>query len=229
MQIRLALAALLVAAAMTACDESAKKPTPAAKPAGGAADPHAATSSDGTAAAGQSKPGTTDLGGGPVKPSAPKPASGGSAPATVPATGPAATPAAAVPAATPALPAEPLPPGVLKHTETNSGLIIDDLKFGDGIEAKPHQTVTIHYRGTLANGAEFDSSYKNGSPATFGLDNLIKGWQEGIPGMKVGGKRRLIVPPDLGYGGREIKGPNGQVLIPANSMLIFEIELFGVQ
>jgi hypothetical protein len=129
----------------------------------------------------------------------------------------------------PAAPADAPEGGVLKHTETDSGLIIDDLKFGDGVEAKPHQTVVIHCRGTLPDGKEFYSSYTSGKPATFEMDRLIPGWREGLPGMKVGGKRRLIVPPDLGYGKQEIKGPNGQVLIPPNSMLIFEVELVGVQ
>ena len=73
---------------------------------------------------------------------------------------------------------------------------MEDLRWGTGEEAKPHDTVTIHYRGTFAvNGKTFDSSYDRNEPATFPLDRLIKGWQEGIPGMKVGSRRRLIVPP----------------------------------
>lgn len=158
------------------------------------------------------------------KPAVPAPAAPASPPATPP---PAATqPAPTTPPTTPETPKET---GVLKTIETDSGLIIEELKFGDGVECKPLQTVTIHYRGTLADGREFDSSHKTGRPATFSLARLIKGWQEGIPGMKVGGQRRLIVPPDLGYGGRAIKDANGGDLIPANSTLIFEIELFAVQ
>ena len=100
------------------------------------------------------------------------------------------------------------------------GMTIEDVKVGTGEEAKAHDTVTIHYRGTLQDGTEFDSSYARGQPATFPLDNLIKGWQEGIPGMKVGGKRRLTIPPDLAYGQRRMPG------IPPGSTLNFEIELF---
>jgi FKBP-type peptidyl-prolyl cis-trans isomerase len=101
------------------------------------------------------------------------------------------------------------------------GLIIEDLTPGTGAEAKPNDTVTIHYRGMLANGTEFDSSHKRGKPATFPLARLIKGWQEGIPGMKVGGKRKLTIPPELGYG----KGGSPPA-IPPNATLTFEIELF---
>jgi FKBP-type peptidyl-prolyl cis-trans isomerase len=111
----------------------------------------------------------------------------------------------------------------VNRTETASGLIIEDLKIGTGLEAKAHDTVTIHYRGTLPSGEEFDSSYKTGQPATFPLDRLIKGWQEGIPGMKIGGKRRLTVPPELGYGKR-----GSPPVIPPDATLVFEIELFAV-
>jgi peptidylprolyl isomerase len=112
---------------------------------------------------------------------------------------------------------------VVNRKETDSGLIIEDLKIGTGEEARPFTDVTIHYRGTLPSGFEFDSSHRTGKPATFNLAQLIKGWQEGIPGMKIGGKRRLIVPPELGYGARGFP-PS----IPPNSMLIFEIELIDL-
>lgn len=224
-----ATALVLAALVLTACDQPANKPK-AATPA-----PSNTTVRSATGA-----PVATARPEGAVKNS---PTTASKPPDAVPApdTRPAAPDAAAKPPAAPEAKPESKPEakpetkpdaepgGVLKHTETDSGLIIDDLKFGTGVEAKPHQTVTIHYRGTLPDGTEFDSSYKSGSPSTFELDRLVKGWQEGIPGMKVGGKRRLIVPPELGYGKKEIKGPNGQILIPANSMLIFEIELFGVQ
>ena len=105
-----------------------------------------------------------------------------------------------------------------------SGLVIQDLVVGTGKECPPGATVTVHYRGTLENGTEFDSSYKRGQPATFPLANLIKGWQEGIPGMKVGGKRKLTCPYPIAYG--EAGRPPS---IPPKATLIFEIELVDVK
>jgi FKBP-type peptidyl-prolyl cis-trans isomerase FkpA len=107
--------------------------------------------------------------------------------------------------------------------QTPGGVVIEDLTVGEGPEVQPAETVTIHYRGELPDGTEFDSSYGRGQPATFSLTQLIKGWQEGIPGMKVGGKRRLTIPPALGYGSRGVPGT-----IPPNSPLLFEIELLGI-
>lgn len=106
-----------------------------------------------------------------------------------------------------------------------SGVEVWDAKMGTGAEAKAGDTVTIHYTGWLtdADGTVFDSSLKRGEKAEFPLGNLIKGWQEGIPGMKVGGVRRLRIPPDLAYGARARGG------IPANSTLVFEIELFDTK
>lgn len=107
------------------------------------------------------------------------------------------------------------------------GLKIEDLKVGNGAEAKLGSKITVHYRGTFKDGKEFDSSYKSGSPAEFPLEEggLIKGWTEGIPGMKVGGKRKLMVPYALAYGERGT--PNGQ--IPPKSDLNFEVELIKVE
>ncbi len=100
-----------------------------------------------------------------------------------------------------------------------SGVEVWDAKVGTGAKAGAGDTVTIHYTGWLtdADGSVFDSSLKRGQKAEFPLDNLIKGWQEGIPGMKVGGVRRLRIPPELAYGAR------GRPGIPANSTLVFEI------
>ena len=109
------------------------------------------------------------------------------------------------------------------YVTTASGLKYKDLTVGDGKEAKPHDTVEVNYVGTLKDGTKFDSSYDRGEPATFSLDEVVKGWGEGIPGMKVGGKRKLIIPPALGYGG-QAKGK-----IPPNSELTFEIELLDVK
>lgn len=98
-----------------------------------------------------------------------------------------------------------------------------DLVVGTGAEAKAGDTLRVHYKGTLAKtGQKFDSSYDNGEPIEFALDELIQGWKEGIPGMKEGGKRRLVIPSELAYGAQEAPG------IPANSDLVFEIELLAV-
>ena len=107
---------------------------------------------------------------------------------------------------------------------TSSGLKITELTIGDGQEANPGNNVSVNYRGTLDNGKEFDSSYGRG-PFEFslGAGMVIKGWDEGVAGMKVGGKRKLVIPPELGYGSRGV-GP-----IPPNSVLTFEVELLGVK
>lgn len=107
-----------------------------------------------------------------------------------------------------------------------SGLKIEDIKVGTGAEAKAGDTVTVHYTGTLTNGKKFDSSKDHGQPFTFhlGAGEVIKGWDQGVAGMKVGGVRKLTIPPDLAYGNREVGGG----LIPANSTLIFEVELLKV-
>ena len=103
-------------------------------------------------------------------------------------------------------------------------LRFDVLSEGDGEEVQPGATVTINYTGALASdGTIFDSSVGRGEPATFPLDNLIEGWQEGIPGMKVGETRRLYIPAAQGYG----EAGSGDS-IPPNSDLIFDIELLGV-
>lgn len=111
--------------------------------------------------------------------------------------------------------------------DQNQGeLKIEDLVVGTGVEAVTGKKVTVHYTGTLTDGAKFDSSLDRGMPFTFslGADEVIKGWDQGIVGMKVGGKRKLTIPPSLGYG----EAGAGDS-IPPNATLIFEVELLKVE
>ena len=110
-------------------------------------------------------------------------------------------------------------------TTTPSGLIIDDIVVGNGAAAATGQKVKVHYTGWLTNGTKFDSSKDRNDPFVFplGAGSVIKGWDEGVQGMKVGGKRKLTIPPALGYGARGAGG-----VIPPNATLVFEVELLGV-
>ena|ERR1051325_10479619 len=114
-----------------------------------------------------------------------------------------------------------------KPKKTSSGLEYWDIKVGTGDEAKSGKTVTVHYTGWLTNGKKFDSSVDRGQPFNFPLGGgkVIKGWDEGVKGMKVGGKRQLRIPPDLAYGDQNVGGG----LIPPKSTLIFDVELLGVK
>ena len=105
-------------------------------------------------------------------------------------------------------------------------LISEDLVMGTGTEAVNGKTVTVNYLGTLENGTKFDSSYDRGTPFAFqlGAGEVIKGWDQGVAGMKVGGKRRLTIPSELGYGSAGAGG-----VIPPNATLIFEVELLKVE
>lgn len=112
---------------------------------------------------------------------------------------------------------------------TPSGLVIEELAVGTGAEAAAGSKVTVHYTGWLLYGAEkgrkFDSSRDRNDPFEFplGAGKVIKGWDEGVQGMKIGGNRRLTIPPELGYGARGAGG-----VIPPNATLVFEVELLGV-
>ena len=108
----------------------------------------------------------------------------------------------------------------------NNGFVIEDLKIGDGKEVEKFNIVTVNYTGLLEDGTKFDSSLNPGRTPfrfTVGAGQVIKGWDEGLMGMKIGGKRKLTIPPDLGYGSRD-NGP-----IPANSTLTFEIDLLTIE
>lgn len=114
-------------------------------------------------------------------------------------------------------------------TPSPTGLQITDTQVGTGAEAQPGRTVTVHYTGWLYNdgqqGAKFDSSRDRGDPFQFplGAGHVIQGWDQGVAGMKVGGQRSLIIPPDMGYGARGAGG-----VIPPNATLKFDVELLGV-
>ncbi len=109
-------------------------------------------------------------------------------------------------------------------TTTASGLIIEELTLGEGAIAASGQQVTVHYTGWLTDGTKFDSSKDRDDPFEFGLGagQVIRGWDEGVQGMKIGGSRKLTIPPSLGYGARGAGG-----VIPPNATLVFEVELLA--
>lgn len=116
-------------------------------------------------------------------------------------------------------------PNFEPRTEPVKELEITDTEVGNGVEAQPGATVTVHYTGALVkNGIIFQSSLDHGNTISFGLDQVIKGWTHGVPGMKVGGTRRLVIPAEMAYGAQS-PAPN----IPANSDLVFDIDLVAVK
>jgi len=108
---------------------------------------------------------------------------------------------------------------------TDSGLQIEEIKMGDGETATTGQFVSVHYTGWLTNGTKFDSSKDRDEPFEFplGRRNVIAGWDEGVQGMRIGGVRKLTIPPELGYGARGAGG-----VIPPNATLVFEVELLEI-
>lgn len=119
-------------------------------------------------------------------------------------------------------------PGAAKPewTKNASGLEFQEIQVGEGAEARAGMTVDVHYTGWLLDGTKFDSSVDRGKPFSFhlGAGEVIRGWDEGVAGMKVGGKRKLRIPAELGYGARGAGG-----VIPGNATLIFDVELLGVK
>jgi len=109
---------------------------------------------------------------------------------------------------------------------TASGLLIEDITEGSGAEAAAGHTVSVHYTGWLTDGSKFDSSKDRNDPFDFplGARHVIAGWDEGVQGMKVGGVRKLTIPPNLGYGARGAGG-----VIPPNATLVFEVELLAIE
>jgi len=116
-------------------------------------------------------------------------------------------------------------PQINNNVQEIQGMEMETLKEGTGAEVKNGDTVSVHYVGTLENGTKFDSSIDRGEPFSFtlGAGEVIKGWDLGVLGMKVGEKRKLTIPPDLAYGPGGVPGA-----IPPNSTLIFEVELLGI-
>jgi FKBP-type peptidyl-prolyl cis-trans isomerase len=144
---------------------------------------------------------------------------------SAPVSSPSAAPASATAAAAPTLAASVAPAPAASAAKAVTSLLKEDVKVGKGPAAKAGDTVRVHYTGTLLNGTKFDSSLDRNEPfeLKLGAGMVIKGWDEGIPGMKVGGKRKLTIPSDMAY------GKNGHPpVIPPDSPLVFDVELMEI-
>ena len=117
----------------------------------------------------------------------------------------------------------PALPAAAQTTKTPSGIDITILNEGTGAKPKASDTVKVHYKGTLTDGKEFDSSFRRKEPATFPLGGVIPCWTEGVQAIKVGGRAKLVCPPNLAYGARGVPGT-----IPPNATLVFEIDLLEI-
>ncbi|HZW05942.1 MAG TPA: FKBP-type peptidyl-prolyl cis-trans isomerase [Phycisphaerales bacterium] len=173
-----------------------------------------------------------------AQPPAPKPGEPTPPPPAPPSTPSAPAPSAVQPGLTPPPPVAPAQPvkkweiaadaKPVSRTEVD-GIVIEDFVVGTGAEVKPGNAVLAFYHGTLkATGAEFDSAFVRGQPIPFSLDGVIPGWTKGVPGMKVGGLRRLTIPAAQAYGTQEKRDQMGRVTIPSNSDLVFVIEMVDV-
>jgi FKBP-type peptidyl-prolyl cis-trans isomerase len=149
---------------------------------------------------------------------------GGSSSSSTSATGSSST--SATTAAPPAAASGTEATAAAKEITMPNGLKYVDLKVGDGQIAETGMTAQVHYTGWLTDGTKFDSSVDRGQPFSFklGAGQVIRGWDEGVKGMRVGGKRKLTIPPDMGYGAAGAGG-----VIPPNATLVFDVELLGVQ
>lgn len=126
---------------------------------------------------------------------------------------------------------EEAPPAAEQQPTTTPQVAGQDAIVGDGAEAVPGETIGVLYVGMLEDGTVFDSSANNNNQPlvfTLGSEGIIPGFQIGVNGMRVGGERRISIPPELGYGNQDVTGPDGAVIIPANSTLIFDIRLVSV-
>src|SRR3989338_8027380 len=111
-----------------------------------------------------------------------------------------------------------------------SGLQIADFRVGTGEEIVVGQTIAVHYVGTFVDGTQFDSSVDRAQPLVFvfGTQQVISGMDAGLAGMRVGGIRRIIIPPELAYGANVVKGPDGEYVIPPQTALVFDVQLMGI-